>query len=296
MGPNRGRIKPMVSHDASGPPMWARDRAPLEAVNFFMADIQAGIGPFLGVLLASRGWATGAIGTVTALGAVAGLLATTPAGALIDATSRKRAAVIVAGVFTVGVSGLILASSNFWVVACAQAATSIAGAVIGPAVIAITLGVVRQAGFTSQNGRNQAFNHAGNMAGAALSGLLGWRFGFAAVFWLAVAFAVVTIIAVLLVPDRRIDHQAARGAARTDDQMPVKALRVVAESRPLLALAAAVVLFHLGNAAMLPLYGLAVVATHANPFTTVSATVVIAQATMVAASLVAMRIARTRGY
>lgn len=73
-------------------------------------------------------------------------------------------------------------------------------------------------------------------------------------------------------------------------------MRVLLQSRALLALAAAVVLFHLGNAAMLPLYGLAVVATHANPFTTVASTVVVAQAVMVGTSLAAMRIARRRGY
>ena len=100
----------------------------LQAVNFFMAGMQAGVGPFLGVLLASRGWATCAIGTVTALGAVAGLVAAAPAGALIDATTRKRACVNVAGLSTVGASALILASRHFWVVASAQAATAIAGA------------------------------------------------------------------------------------------------------------------------------------------------------------------------
>ncbi|GFG75841.1 MFS transporter [Mycobacterium botniense] len=262
-----------------------------------MADMHAGIGPFLGVLLAGRGWATGAIGTVTAIGGIAGLVATTPAGALIDATTRKRATVIVAGVFTVAASGLILLSRQFWVVAGAQAATAIAGAVLGPAVIGITLGVVRQAGFTAQNGRNQAYNHAGNMAGAALSGLLGWRYGFAAVFWLAALFALITITAVLMIPARRIDHQAARGAITTDHhQNRRRGLQALVESPPLLALAGAVTLFHLGNAAMLPLYGLAVVATHANPFITVASTVVIAQAVMIGAALSAMRIAETRGY
>ena len=53
------------------------------------------------------------------------------------------------------------------------------------AVTGITLGLVRQKGFNRQNGRNQAFNHAGNMVGAGLSGLLGWLYGFSAVFWLA---------------------------------------------------------------------------------------------------------------
>jgi len=132
------------------PKVRGRDRAALQAVNFFMADMQAGIGPFLGVLLQGRGWATGAIGTVSTLGGIARMIATAPAGAFVDATTRKRGCVIVAGLFTVAASGLILLSRHFWVVAAAQAATAIAGAAIGTAVIAITLGVVRQAGFTAQ--------------------------------------------------------------------------------------------------------------------------------------------------
>ena len=36
----------------------------LEGLNFFMADIQAGIGPFLGVFLLAHGWKSGLIGTV----------------------------------------------------------------------------------------------------------------------------------------------------------------------------------------------------------------------------------------
>ena len=261
-----------------------------------MADMEAGMGPFLGVLLASRGWTTSAIGAVITLGAIVGMTAVTPAGALVDATSRKRACVIVAGLGAVAASAVILTSRHFWVVAGAQAVMCISGAAIAPAMIGITLGLVGQAGFTGQNGRNQAYNHAGNMAGAAASGLLGLLFGYAGVFWLAAGFAVVTVIAVLAIPAARINHHVARGEARAANQVPVKRMRVLAGSRPLLALAAAVVLFHLGNAAMLPLYGLAVVATHANPFTTVASTVVVAQAVMIVASLAAMRIAQTRGY
>lgn len=145
-----------IGTETSVPRVGAADRVALQAVNFCMADMQAGIGPFLGVLLLGRGWSTGVIGTVSTLGGIAGMIAAAPAGALIDATTRKRACVIVAGLFTVGASGLILVSERVWVVASAHAASAIAGAAIGPAVIGITLGVVRQAGFIAQNGRNQA--------------------------------------------------------------------------------------------------------------------------------------------
>ncbi|KAA8963423.1 MFS transporter [Mycobacterium sp.] len=273
-----------------------RDRAALQAVNFFMADMEAGMGPFLGVLLASRGWSTGTIGAVITLGAIVGMCTVAPAGALVDATTRKRACVVVVGLAAVAASAVILTTRHFWVVAAAQATMCISGATIAPAVIGITLGVVGQAGFTAQNGRNQAYNHAGNMVGAALSGLLGWFFGYAAVFWLAAGFAAATIGAVLAIPAGHIDHHVARGEAHSHGQPAVSALRVLLRSRPLLAVAAAVMLFWLGNAAMLPLYGLAVVATRANPFTTVAATVVVAQAVMIVAALAATRIALARGY
>jgi len=274
-----------------------RARAALQGLNFFMADMQAGIGPFLGVFLQQRGWATGAIGLVMTLGGVAGVAVTAPAGALIDATTRKRTWVIVSGVFTVLASGLIWVSQSFWVIAGSQIATAVAGAAIGPAVVGITLGIVRQSGFNRQNGRNQAFNHAGNMVGAALSGLLGWKFGFAAVFWLAAAFGVLSIVSVLMIPRKTIDDRAARGLEGEAGGDHAKGWRVLLECKPLLLLAACLALFHLGNGAMLPLYGLAVVAAHkGNPAAFVATTVVVAQAVMIGASLVAMRMAERRGY
>src|ERR1700742_412845 len=149
-------------------------RRSLQALTFFMADMQAGIGPFLGVFLLAHGWESGLIGTVMTLGGVAGMLMTTPAGALIDATRHKKFYVILPGICTVAASGIVLLSQSFWLVTLSQIATAVAGAAIGPAVTGITLGIVRQAGFNRQNGRNQVFNHAGNMVGAGLSGLVGW--------------------------------------------------------------------------------------------------------------------------
>jgi MFS family permease len=272
--------------------------APLLALNFFMADMQAGIGPFLGVFLLAHGWQSGWIGTVMTAGGVAGMLMTTPAGALIDATQSKRLYVIIPGICTVIASGIVLLSQEFWLVAASQVATAIAGAAIGPAVAGITLGIVRKAGFNRQNGKNQACNHAGNMVGAGLSGLLGWLYGFTAVFWLAAAFGVLSIISVLIIPGDAIDDAAARGLEQEDSQQShVGGMKVLVESKPLLILSAALLFFHLGNAAMLSLYGLAVVAEkQADPASFVAMTIVIAQGVMILTSLVAMRVAEKEGY
>jgi MFS family permease len=270
---------------------------PLEALNFFMADMQAGIGPFLGVFLLAHGWKSGLIGSVMTIGGIAGMAMTAPAGALVDATSRKRLYVIVPGVCTVLASMIILLSQNFWLVAVSQVATAIAGAAIGPAVAGMTLGIVRQAGFNRQIGRNQAFNHAGNVVGAGLSGLLGWKFGLTAVFWLAAVFGVLSIISVLMIPADAIDDREARGLKEGGDGGKASGFRVLLECKPLLILAAALACFHLGNGAMLPLYGLAVVANkQGDPASFVATTIVVAQGVMIVASIVAMRLAEKSGY
>ena len=276
----------------SAPGIW-----PLQSLNFFMADLQAGIGPFLGVFLLAHGWKSGLIGSVMTIGGVAGMLMTAPVGALIDATTRKRLYVVVPGICVILASTIVLLSQSFWLVGVSQIATAIAGAAIGPAVTGITLGMVRQAGFNRQNGRNQAFNHAGNMIGAGLSGLLGWKFGLPAVFWLVAAFGVLSILSVFMIPSDAIDNKAARGMKEEGAHDRARGFSVLIECRPLLVLAAALACFHLGNGAMLPLYGLAgVAAKKGDPASFVATTIVVAQAVMIVASLIAMKAAETRGY
>ena len=277
----------------------ASTRFPLEALNFFMADVQAGVGPFLGIFLLARGWEAGAIGTVMTIGGIAGMLVTAPAGALVDATYHKRTMVIVPGLCSILASAIILSSQGFWLIAVSQIGSVIAGAAILPAVAGITLGIVGQGGFNRQNGRNQAFNHAGNMVGAALSGLVSWQFGIFAIFALAAVFAGLSIISALLIPKRAIDHFQARGQSEDTQGRPgtISGFGILLACKPLLVLAAALLFFHLGNAAMLPLYGLAVVgAKEGDPAAVVALTIVVAQAVMIVTALVAMRMAETGGY
>jgi MFS family permease len=272
----------------------------LDATNFFMADVQAGIGPFVGVFLQARGWGPGVIGAVMTVGGIAGMLATTPAGAIVDATRYKRAVVVIACVMTMFASALLWVSNSWPVVALSQVATAVTGAAIGPALAGICLGLVHRAGFDRQFSRNQVANHAGNVIAAALSGWLGWRFGYGAVFLLSIAFALLSLASVLAIPAHSIDHDAARGLVhrdKTHDPDTAERWKILLRHRPLLALALSLGLFHLGNAAMLPLYGLALVAGHrANGSVATAETIVIAQSVMVVAALAANRLFRWRGY
>src|ERR1700761_4950011 len=277
-----------------GQPSWLW---PLLAVNFFMADMQSGIGPFVGVFLAQHGWDSALIGTAMTIGNIAGMLIITPVGGFIDTSQHKRAWVIVPGVAVVAASSIILLWQSFWAVAASQVATAIAGAAIVPAVTGVTLGMVGQKGFNRQIGRNQAFNHAGNMVGAALSGWLGWKFGYLSVFLLAAMFGVITVACVLLIPPDAIDHRAARGGKEDDPDHQPSGVTVLLRHKALLVLALAMAVFQLGNAAIVPLYGMSAVSgANANGPTFVATIIVIAQGVMVIASVVAMRVAAKRNY
>ncbi|CAM3653360.1 Major facilitator superfamily MFS_1 [Bordetella sputigena] len=269
----------------------------LEALNFFMADVQAGLGPFLGVFLQAQGWRPDAIGAVLTLGGIAGMMATSPAGALVDATRRKRALIVAASVLATLGSLAPWLSQGYWTVAASQVLTGMAGAALGPALAGLTLGIARVQGFDRQLGRNQVANHAGNVVGAALSGLLGWRYGFGAVFALAGVFGLMTVISTLIIRADAIDHDSARGLAPTQDAGQASGFRELVKNRPLLLLSVALALFHLGNAAMLPLFGLAVVAAHqSDPSAFTAQTIVVAQLVMVGAALVANPLIRRIGY
>jgi MFS family permease len=275
----------------------ATRRWPLLAVNFFMADMQSGIGPFVGVFLLEKGWAAGMIGTALAIGNIAGLLITTPVGGFIDASRYKRAWVIVPGIAVVAASSIILLWQDFWAVAASQVATSIAGAAIVPAVTGVTLGIVGQRGFNRQNGRNQAFNHAGNMVGAAASGLLGWQFGYFAVFLLAATFGAITVACVLMIPSDSIDDRRARGSKEDDPESRPSGLTVLLRHKPLLVLGLALAVFHFGNGAIVPLYGMSATSGgHANGPGFVATIIVIAQGIMIVTSIVGMRVAEKRNY
>ncbi|MBR8411498.1 MFS transporter [Burkholderia cenocepacia] len=285
----------------------------LEALNFFLADVQAGIGPFIGVILLSRGWGADAIGSVMTLAGLAAMAATPLAGALVDAVRAKRALIVAAAAATALASLALMFVHGYPAVAASQILAAVSGAALAPAVAGVTLGIVRRQGFDRQFGRNQMANHAGNVAGAALAGWLGWHAGFDAVFALVGVFTVLAIVSTLAIPGQAIDHASARGldpagvTPGTDAAHPdasgaaptsrVSGLRTLAENRPLVLLGASLALFHLGNAAMLPLYGMGVVVTHrSNPSAFTAQTIVIAQFVMVAAAWLAPRLIRSHGY
>ena len=134
------------------------------------------------------------------------------------------------------------------------------------------------------------------MFGAAVSGYLGWRYGYTAVFLLAAVFRAISVACIMMIPGDAIDNRAARGKEDDPESQP-SGFTVLVKHKPLLILALALAAFHLGNAAIIPLYGLAATADgHANGSTFVATTIVVAQAVMILTSIVGMRAAESRNY
>jgi len=128
----------------------------LDSLNFFLADVRAGVGPFLATyLLASLHWSPAEIGVVMSIMGIASLLAETPCGALVDSVREKRL-LIIAAALLVGMSCAgVTIFPNFYFICAAQALNGVAAAMFPPAIAAISLGIVSQQKFDIRIGRNR---------------------------------------------------------------------------------------------------------------------------------------------
>jgi MFS family permease len=252
----------------------------LDCLNFFLADVRGGLGPYVGVFLITQAhWDQATLGAVLTVSGILGITLHTPIGALIDATHAKRG-LIIAGVALLAVSAVAIVLAPVWpVVFAADIGMAVLGAIFGPTVAAITLGLVRPSALAMRLGRNAATDRAGNIFIAALAGFVGWWLSQRAVFYLVPLFACLSAAAVLAIPAGAIDHERARGfVSREEGERQPLAWRSLLESRPLLILAASAALFHFANAPMLPMLGQKLALAHQGEETVwLSASIITAQ-------------------
>ncbi|WP_346908030.1 MFS transporter [uncultured Roseibium sp.] len=237
--------------------MGTRLNRPLLGANFFAGDVVAGLGPYLAIyLLSAYHWKPGGIGMALAAGSIATVLVQTPAGAIIDATRFKRA-ILAACTIIIGVSAIIIVITDDppWLIYSAQIAIGIACAFLGPAIAAVTLGITGPDRFTAQSSANQAWNHAGNVFGAALGAALAIWWLPDGVFWLIAAMACGMLASIAMIDKNAIDHDVARGGLEETgpDEGRAEGFLALFSDKRLLTFAISVVIFHFANAAMLPL-------------------------------------------
>ena len=250
-----GRTGPNRSQERETKAPSARALRGLDWLNFFLADVQTGVGPFLAIYLAGYGWNEQRVGVALTVGGIAGILTQTPAGALVDRLRSKRA-LIAAAVVALAVGALLIAFlPNFWSVMSAQILIGGTSSVFGPAICAVSLGIVGHKLFDRRQGRNQTFNSAGNVVAAVSMGLLGYFVSNRSIFFFVAVCTLPTLLTLLIIRPEEIDYARARGGKEGDEGGKPAGASVLFKDRPLLIFLACAVMFHFANAAMLPLLG-----------------------------------------
>lgn len=273
----------------SDPTPSLRSRTALDGLTFFLADVLDGLGPYLAIYLAtSQKWTSGRIGIAMASIVIGTLIAQMPVGAFIDRTKYKRFAIVAAACVVAGCCLGMIAAPSFPVIVACQALIGAAASVMPPAIAGISLGLVGRSHLSRRTGRNEAFNHGGNMTAAILAGIVGTYIGYGSIFVLVAVMAMASSICTLFIRESEIDHARASASASEDGgQVSWRELF----SKPMLQIfLVAMFLFHFANAAMLPLVGQKVAASQPDiAAALMSACIIAAQLVMISVALIAAR-------
>jgi MFS family permease len=224
-------------------------------LNFFLAGMQGAFGPIVAAYLAARDWSAKDIGFALSIGGLASLVSQVPGGMLLDSMRAKRLLVVI-GVLIIALSALILLFlPGFPLVALAQVLQGITGGVLGPAIVAITLGLVGHARLAEQQGQNQRFAAAGGIAVTLSIALIAYSDSPWAML-VPVVLAIPVLVALHRIRADEIDFGRACGAEDAEVDHPQRAnYAALLNNRPLIIFAICVVLFQLANASMMPLLG-----------------------------------------
>ncbi len=251
----------------------------LDWLNFFLAALLTGFGPFVAVYLADRGWTPASIGFVLTASGLAGLISQVPAGEIIDLVSSRRM-LIGAATAAATVALLIFAiRPDFPSVLSASLLQGIAGSLFGPAVAAVSLGLVGHDALAERLGRNQRFASVGSLAAAAVLGVAGYLLSLQAIFLISAALWVPLLGALARIRSADIHFGRSCGSPDHHAKHPPRVSRTaLLKDRRLATFAACLFLFQLANASLLPQIGQSLVQVEGHSSSlTMSALIVVPQ-------------------
>ena len=147
---SRHRRRKKSLERAGSPQSWRG----LDWMNFFTADVQTGFGAFVSFYLADLHWTQENVGFALTLGRLSGVLGLIPAGALAE-TIRSKRGLAAAGLLMIAMAGLIFAlHPTFVYVLIAEILHGLTAGILGPAIAAISLGLVGRRAMSLRIGRN----------------------------------------------------------------------------------------------------------------------------------------------
>lgn len=265
--------------------------AALAWLNFFIADVSDGLGPYLGVFLKEYQFEESHIGLIFTSASLCALIFGIPLGIFIDKTRFKRGLIALCIIVIILATGVNYFYPHFTFTFAAQIAIALCAVCLAPAFSAITLGIVGQSGYSKQVSLNEAYKHAGTAFSAALSFVFALYYGIGAIFVITALMGVFALVFLALLKSSQINHAVACGK---DDNIEVPLWKVLSDIKVLL-LGAVIFCFHLSNAYMLPLlsqraHTLGIDSSGAYA----AATILIAQCTMIGISLLCMRLLQTK--
>jgi MFS family permease len=229
-------------------PISARSRHGLDWTNFFVSDVQTSFGSFVAFYLAGLNWSKPDVGLVLTIGGLAAVISLVPGGALADEVPNKRI-LVACGIIALAGAALIYALiPTFHMVVLAEGLHGVTAGLIGPAISAISLGLVGRRAMSARTGRNQRFQAAGTAITAALMGLIGARFSTGAIFFATAGFCVPALFALSLIRPEEIDYHRARNAQTGEKSRDLLRILDLAKNRPLLAFAGCLMLLQLADA------------------------------------------------
>ncbi|MEM5437391.1 MFS transporter [Paraburkholderia diazotrophica] len=232
----------------------ARSLRALDWLNFFVANVQTGFGPFIASYLASHKWTQGEIGLALSIGTISAMVSQVPGGAAVDALRNKKGAAAWAIIAIILSAVLLAASPTVLPVMAAEVFHGFASCMLVPAMAAISFALVGRHDLGDRLGRNARWASIGSAVAAGLMGLFGEYFSARAVFWLTAALAAPALIALSMIT-MPSHHAPAHVPAKKDssEHEEKESIFELLRDKRMLVFAACVVLFHLSNAAMLNL-------------------------------------------
>ena len=233
----------------------ARSLRALDWLNFFVANVQTGFGPFIASYLASHKWTQGEIGLALSVGTISAMVSQVPGGAAVDALHNKKGAAAWAIIAIILSAVLLAASPTVLPVMAAEVFHGFASCMLVPAMAAISFSLVGRSNLGDRLGRNARWASIGSAVAAGLMGLTGEYFSARAVFWLTAVLALPALVALAMIqPTHTVaPHVPAKRDGDESEGERRETLLELLRDRRMLIFAACIVLFHLSNAAMLNL-------------------------------------------